>query len=194
MSWQDDLKRVDMNQPSDWPAWFIVIISFLGCLILVFLSWYFLLEGQRSSLASSRNTEIELRQSFDVKKGMVVNLPAYKKQMTEIEALLSAMLEKLPDSSEVPSLLVNITEAGARRGLEFVVFDPQSQILETFYASLPILVEVKGSYHQIANFISDLAQMPRIVTVGEMGLSSGDDNRVSASLMLQTYSYLTDGF
>ena len=194
MSWQDDLKRVDMNQQSDWPAWFIVIISFLGCLILVFLSWYFLLEGQRSSLASSRNTEIELRQSFDVKKGMVVNLPAYKKQMTEIEALLSAMLEKLPDSSEVPSLLVNITEAGARRGLEFVVFDPQSQILETFYASLPILVEVKGSYHKIANFISDLAQMPRIVTVGEMGLSSGDDNRVSASLMLQTYSYLPDGF
>jgi len=124
---------------------------------------------------------------------MVVNLPAYKAQMVEIEELLAAMLQKLPDSTEVPSLLVDITEAGSRRGLEFSVFDPQAQKLEAFYTSLPIRVEVRGSYHQIANFVSDLAGMSRIVTVGDLTLVGEEDGEVKASLMLQTYSYLPEG-
>jgi len=93
----------------------------------------------------------------------------------------------------VPSLLVDITEAGSRRGLEFSVFDPQAQKLEAFYTSLPIRVEVRGSYHQIANFVSDLAGMSRIVTVGDLTLVGEEDGEVKASLMLQTYSYLPEG-
>ncbi|NBP94765.1 MAG: hypothetical protein EBU28_05130 [Gammaproteobacteria bacterium] len=193
MSWQDDLKRIDINQPAAWPGWFVIVMALLGCLLFAYGSWHFVLSDQRLTLESSRKKEAELKKTFSAKKGMVVNLPAYKAQMVEIEELLAAMLQKLPDSTEVPSLLVDITEAGSRRGLEFSVFDPQAQKLEAFYTSLPIRVEVRGSYHQIANFVSDLAGMSRIVTVGDLTLVGEEDGEVKASLMLQTYSYLPEG-
>jgi len=193
MSWLDDLRAVDMNQPAEWPPWFVVVVSLLACLALLYGGWQFLIRDQRLSLDYERAQELELRQTFTVKKGMVVNLPAYQAQMIQIKEMLAELVRQLPDSSEVPSLLIDITEAGGRRGLEFVVFDPQEQKLGDFYSTLPILMEVKGNYHQLANFISDLAQMPRIVTVGDLEITADEDGGLTSSLVLKTYSYLAEG-
>jgi len=193
MSWLDDLRAVDMNQPAEWPPWFVVVVSLLACLALLYGGWQFLIRDQRLSLDYERAQELELRQTFTVKKGMVVNLPAYQAQMIQIKEMLAELVRQLPDSSEVPSLLIDITEAGGRRGLEFVVFDPQEQELGDFYSTLPILMEVKGNYHQLANFISDLAQMPRIVTVGDLEITADEDGGLTSSLVLKTYSYLAEG-
>ena len=193
MSWLDDLRAVDMNQPAEWPPWFVVVVSLLVCLALLYGGWQFLIRDQRLSLDYERAQELELRRTFTIKKGMVVNLPAYQAQMIQIKNMLAELVRQLPDSSEVPSLLIDITEAGGRRGLEFVVFDPQEQELGDFYSTLPILMEVKGNYHQLANFISDLAQMPRIVTVGDLEITADEDGGLTSSLVLQTYSYLAEG-
>jgi len=193
MSWLDDLRAVDMNEPGEWPPWFVVVVSLLVCLALLFGGWQFLIRDQRLSLDYERAQELELRRTFTIKKGMVVNLPAYQAQMIQIKAMLAELVRQLPDTSEVPSLLIDITEAGGRRGLEFVVFDPQEQELGDFYSTLPILMEVKGNYHQLANFISDLAQMPRIVTVGDLEITADEDGGLTSSLVLQTYSYLAEG-
>lgn len=193
MSWLDDLRAVDMNQPAEWPPWFVVVVSLLACLGLLYGGWQFLIRDQRLSLDYERAQELELRRIFTVKKGMVVNLPAYQAQMIQIKEMLDELVRQLPDSSEVPSLLIDITEAGSRRGLEFVVFDPQEQELGDFYSTLPILMEVKGNYHQLANFISDLAQMPRIVTVGDLEITADEDGGLTSSLVLKTYSYLAEG-
>ena len=193
MSWLDDLRALDMNQPAEWPPWFVVVVSLLACLALLYGGWQFLIRDQRLSLDYERAQELELRQTFTVKKGMVVNLPAYQAQMIQIKEMLDELVRQLPDSSEVPSLLIDITEAGGRRWLEFVVFDPQEQELGDFYSTLPILMEVKGNYHQLANFISDLAQMPRIVTVGDLEITADEDGRLTSSLVLKTYSYLAEG-
>ena len=193
MSWLDDLRAVDMNEPGEWPPWFVVVVSLLVCLALLYGGWQFLIRDQRLSLDYERAQELELRRTFTIKKGMVVNLPAYQAQMIQIKAMLAELVRQLPDSSEVPSLLIDITEAGGRRGLEFVVFDPQEQELGDFYSTLPILMEVKGNYHQLANFISDLAQMPRIVTVGDLEITADEDGGLTSSLVLQTYSYLAEG-
>jgi len=193
MSWLDDLRAVDMNEPGEWPPWFVVVVSLLVCLALLYGGWQFLIRDQRLSLDYERAQELELRRTFTIKKGMVVNLPAYQAQMIQIKNMLAELVRQLPDSSEVPSLLIDITEAGGRRGLEFVVFDPQEQELGDFYSTLPILMEVKGNYHQLANFISDLAQMPRIVTVGDLEITADEDGGLTSSLVLQTYSYLAEG-
>jgi len=193
MSWLDDLRAVDMNEPGEWPPWFVVVVSLLVCLALLFGGWQFLIRDQRLSLDYERAQELELRRTFTIKKGMVVNLPAYQAQMIQIKNMLAELVRQLPDSSEVPSLLIDITEAGGRRGLEFVVFDPQEQELGDFYSTLPILMEVKGNYHQLANFISDLAQMSRIVTVGDLEITADEDGGLTSSLVLQTYSYLAEG-
>jgi len=193
MSWLDDLRAVDMNEPGEWPPWFVVVVSLLVCLALLYGGWQFLIRDQRLSLDYERAQELELRRTFTIKKGMVVNLPAYQAQMIQIKNMLAELVRQLPDSSEVPSLLIDITEAGGRRGLEFVVFDPQEQELGDFYSTLPILMEVKGNYHQLANFISDLAQMSRIVTVGDLEITADEDGGLTSSLVLQTYSYLAEG-
>ena len=193
MSWLEDLRAVDMNQPAEWPPWFVVVVSLLACLALLYGGWQFLIRDQRLSLDYERTQELELRRTFTVKKGMVVNLPAYQAQMIQIKEMLAELVRQLPDSSEVPSLLIDITEAGGRRGLEFVVFDPQEQKLGDFYSTLLILMEVKGNYHQLANFISDLAQMPRIVTVGDLEITADEDGGLTSSLVLKTYSYLAEG-
>ena len=193
MSWLDDLRALDMNEPGEWPPWFVVVVSLLVCLALLYGGWQFLIRDQRLSLDYERAQELELRRTFTIKKGMVVNLPAYQAQMIQIKNMLAELVRQLPDSSEVPSLLIDITEAGGRRGLEFVVFDPQEQELGDFYSTLPILMEVKGNYHQLANFISDLAQMPRIVTVGNLEIAADEDGGLTSSLVLQTYSYLAEG-
>ena len=193
MSWLDDLRAVDMNEPGEWPPWFVVVVSLLVCLALLYGGWQFLIRDQRLSLDYERAQELELRRTFTIKKGMVVNLPAYQAQMIQIKNMLAELVRQLPDSSEVPSLLIDITEAGGRRGLEFVVFDPQEQELGDFYSTLPILMEVKGNYHQLANFISDLAKMSRIVTVGDLEITADEDGGLTSSLVLQTYSYLAEG-
>ena len=193
MSWLDDLRGVDINDPAEWPPWFVVVVSLLVCVALIGGGWQFLIRDQRLSLEYEQDHEAELRRTFTIKKGMVVNLPAYRAQMVEIETMLAELVQQLPDSSEVPSLLIAITEAGARRGLEFVVFDPQEQELGDFYSTLPILMEVRGGYHQLANFISDLAQMPRIVTVGDMEITADEAGVLTSSLVVKTYSYLSGG-
>ncbi len=190
MSWADEIRLIDINQPATWPAWFMVMISLLVSLLLLLGGWHFLIKNQLRVLESERARETELRSAYSVKKGMVVNLPAYKAQMMDIEKMLAEMVRQLPDSTEVPSLLVDITEAGARRGLNFLVFDPQQEELGDFYAILPILMEVTGSYHQLAEFISDLAQMPRIVTVGDMTISADDAGLLTTSVVVETYRYL----
>ena len=192
MSWSDELRLLDIQEPASWPAWFMVVMSLLISILLLFGGWHFLIQDQQSVLSLERPREIELRRTFSIKKGMVINLPAYQKQMSEIEDMLAIHVRQLPDSTEVPSLLVDITEGGTRRGLNFLVFDPQQEELGDFYAILPIRMEVAGSYHQLAGFISDLAQMPRIVTVGDMAITADEAGLLTISVILKTYRYLSE--
>ena len=192
MSWSDELRLLDIQEPASWPAWFMVVMSLLISILLLFGGWYFLIQDQQRVLDLEQSKETELRRTFSTKKGMVVNLPAYQKQMSQIEDMLAVMVHQLPDSTEVPSLLVDITEGGARRGLNFLVFDPQQEELGDFYAILPIRMEVTGSYHQLAGFISDLAQMPRVVTVGDMTITADETGLLTISVILKTYRYLSE--
>ena len=192
MSWSDELRLLDIQEPESWPAWFMVVMSLLISILLLFGGWHFLIQDQQRVLGLERPRETELRRTFSIKKGMAVNLPAYQKQMSQIEDMLAVMVRQLPDSTEVPSLLVDITEGGTRRGLNFLVFDPQQEELGDFYAILPIRMEVAGSYHQLAGFISDLAQMPRIVTVGDMAITADEAGLLTISVILKTYRYLSE--
>ena len=192
MSWSDELRLLDIQEPASWPAWFMVVMSLLISILLLFGGWHFLIQDQQRVLDLEQSREIELRRTFSSKKGMVVNLPAYQKQMSQIEDMLAVMVRQLPDSTEVPSLLVDITDGGTRRGLNFLVFDPQQEELGDFYAILPIRMEVTGSYHQLAGFISDLAQMPRVVTVGDMTITADETGLLTISVILKTYRYLSE--
>lgn len=190
-----DLQDVDIADLTTWPHWFRWVIIFLVGAALLYSGYHFLIEPEQQTLAKMERTEKQLRESFLIKKEQVVNLPAYREQMVEIQDRFGVVLKQLPNKTEVPALLIDISQAGLSRGLVFNQFKPGNPRTEEFYVTLPISVKVSGTYHQLAEFISDLAALPRIVTVGDMVIKGGGKNgstALSMTAQVFTYQYLEE--
>jgi len=142
--------------------------------------------------------EFELKEEFKVKADQAAKLELYKEQLAEMEASFGALLRQLPETTEVESLLVDVSQTGLAAGLEIKRFKPSSEEKKGFYAELPIALEVSGSYHQLATFISGIAALPRIVTISDMKLEPVEKEEESSSAKLKmsatakTYRYLQE--
>jgi type IV pilus assembly protein PilO len=138
-----------------------------------------------------KKTEQGLREAYLNKKALAINLSVYKVQMEEMYQTFGTMLRQLPNTNEVPDLLIDITQAGLGRGLEFVLFKPEKEKPIDFYAELPIRLTVSGSYHELGQFVSDVAILPRIVTLSEISMSPANDkNKLTMSALAKTYRYV----
>lgn len=190
----DDLKNIDVNNLSSWPVPIKIASILIVCVIILFAGYWFLIQGEIEEYGSAQQKEVSLRDTYLNKKGLAVNLPAYKQQMEEMEQTFGSLLRQLPNTTEVPDLLVDITQAGLGRGLEFTLFRPEKEQPKDFYAEMPISVEVRGNYHELALFVSDVASLPRIVTFGDINITStGKDNKLTMSAKAKTYRYLEEG-
>ncbi len=189
----DDLQNIDINNISSWPLPIkIGGIAVVGILIIVAGFW-FIIRGELDDLANRQNQEVRLKETYRSKAALAINLAAYKTQMEEMRQTFGSLLRQLPDTTEVPDLLIDITQAGLGQGLEFVLFKPEKEKPKEFYAELPISIKVTGSYHELANFVSDVAALPRIVTFGDITI--GDDKKTTKLLMsakAKTYRYLDE--
>jgi type IV pilus assembly protein PilO len=192
MSFLDDLKNVDINNLGSWPVPLKIAGIGIICLLLLGGGWYFIIQGELDEYEVAKKKEDELREKFSGLKAQAINLPAYRQQMEEIHQTFGSLLRQLPNSTEVPELLVDITQAGLGRGLEFVLFKPERESTKQFYAELPISIQVTGSYHELALFISDVAALPRIVTFGNINISPASGNRLNMSAQAFTYRYIDD--
>ncbi len=164
------LSDLDPNDFSSWPLKAKIGVIVIACLALAFAGYWFLLKGQMEDLRLAQNKERQLKQSFLEKKGLAVNLPAYRKQMKQMEESFSVLLRQLPDKTEIPELLIDISQAGLGRGLQFELFQPQIPVNHEFYSEIPIKVRVVGQYHSMGQFVSDLAALPRVVTLGDVDI------------------------
>jgi type IV pilus assembly protein PilO len=190
----DDLKNIDFNNLGSWPVPIKIGSILFVCVVILAAGFWFLIQGELDQYGDARKKEDELRETFVNKKGLAINLPAYKQQMEEMEQTFGSLLRQLPNTTEVPDLLVDITQAGLGRGLEFALFRPEKEQPKDFYAEMPISVEVRGGYHELAQFISDVAALPRIVTFGDITISSSaKDNKLTMSAKAKTYRYLEEG-
>ncbi|MEK7716302.1 MAG: type 4a pilus biogenesis protein PilO, partial [Pseudomonadota bacterium] len=161
---------------------------------VLFAGFWFLIQGELEQYGEAQKKEEGLRETYMNKKALAINLPAYKEQMEEMEQTFGSLLRQLPNTTEVPDLLVDITQAGLGRGLEFTLFRPEKELPKDFYAEMPISVEVRGSYHELAQFVSDVAALPRIVTFGDIAITSaGKDNKLTMSAKAKTYRYMEEG-
>ncbi|MGU9957404.1 MAG: type 4a pilus biogenesis protein PilO [Arenicellales bacterium WSBS_2016_MAG_OTU3] len=195
-----DIHDIDIKDLSTWPTWLKVIGVIFVAGLLVAASWYFFLDDEIKNLEKARADEQQLRKTFLARKELAVNLPAYRVQMEEIEDLFAIILNQLPDRTEVPALLVDITQAGLARGLDFELFKPQTKLAGEFYVTLPIDVRVTGPYHVLAEFVSDLAALPRIVSLGDLKIEPAEntentENNTSILTMqavAKTFHYLNE--
>ena len=187
-----DINNLDLKDITSAPAPVKALILLILFIIILVAGWYLVWADGVRNLETARAEEQTLRQSFVAKKGQVFHYEAHKRQLEEVEQSLAAMLRQLPDRSQMDALLADINQVGVGRGLEFELFRPGVEALADFYATLPVAIKVTGTYHDIGGFVSDLAKMPRIVTLHDVALSPGKDERLSMDARVQTYRYLDE--
>lgn len=187
-----DFRGLDPNDPGQWP-----LLPRVAALVAVFLlivvgGWWFDWSDQLTQLDTKQQEELTLKDDWVAKKRQAVNLPEYKRQLSEIDRQFGALLKQLPNRSEIESLLADINQAGLGRGLQFELFKPGSEAMKDFYAELPIAVRVTGGYHDLGEFVGDVAQMPRIVTLNDIAIEAQKEGGLKFDATAVTYRYLDD--
>ncbi len=193
----EELKQLDPRDPGRWPlpvrlgviALFLVLVT---AALLYFVVW----NGRKEELAGLQNQEQTLRDEFRTKHAKAVNLELYKQQLADIEKSFGAMLRQLPGKTEMQNLLVDISQSGTATGLQQVLFQPMPVENRDFYAEQPIKIRLIGSYHQMGQFVSVIAGLPRIVTLHDVSIQSagakGNYDQLAMDLTAKTYRYLDD--
>jgi len=187
-----DFRGLDPNDPGQWPL-LPRVVTLVAILVAIVLGgWWFDWSDQLVTLDTKQREEVSLKDDWLGKKRQAINLPEYRRQLSEIDRQFGALLKQLPNSSEIESLLADINQAGLGRGLQFDLFKPGSEGMKDFYAELPIAVRVTGSYHDLGEFVGDVAQMPRIVTLNDIAIESIKDGSLKFDATAVTYRYLDD--
>jgi type IV pilus assembly protein PilO len=185
MSLIDDLNNLDPNNPGLWPLPIQLALIGILSIALVYAGYHFDISKQRDELATVEAEEFEHKETFERKQKKTANLKPLREQMKEIEQSFGDMLRQLPNKTEVAGLLVDISQTGLSAGLEFELFQPRAEVPTEFYAELPISIRVKGSYHQLGEFVSGIAALPRIVTTHDIKISG--DGALTMSATAKTY-------
>lgn len=191
----DDLKRLDPKRIGSWPILAKLVVLALVLVLSVVASYFLDWEDQLNRIDQEVKKEEGLRKTFLTKKSEAINLPAYQKQLEDIEKQFGALLKQLPGKSEMDALLTDINQAGLGRGLQFELFRPAGgETRRDFYAELPITIKVTGSYHDLGAFASDISKLSRIVTLDGIGLapSSAKGGGLILDATARTYRYLDD--
>ena len=169
----EELKSLDFNDVGGWPLGVKIVAVVLLCAATLFAGYWFHTRNQLTELEQAQQKEDELLETFTAKQHRAVNLEAYKEQMAEMERSYDTMLRQLPSETEVAELLVDVSQAGLANGLEFELFKPAAEMPAEFYAELPINIKVTGTYHDFGSFVSDVAALPRIVTLHDITITPG---------------------
>ncbi len=165
----------------------------LVCSAIAFAGYWYGVKPQLEKLARAEDKEQELRKIFENKQKKATNLERYKAQLEDMRRTLGALLQQLPSKTEIPSLILDISQTGLSAGLKIELFKPGPEIKRDFYAEKPIQLRLRGSYHQIANFVSGLAALPRIVTLHNISLTPASKGEMVFSATAKTYRYLEEG-
>mgnify|MGYP000735962874 CR=1 FL=1 len=192
----DELKNLDVDDVGRWPLVFrtaVILICFLDVTALGI--WFTIIKDKLPALQRAQEDEQTLRVTFENKQRKAANYDAYKAQLAEIEQSFGTMLRQLPGETEIPSLIVDISQTGLASGLQEKLFQPEPEIPRDFYAEKPIRIRLSGGYHEIANFVSGVAALPRIVTLHDINITpEGKDtfDALSLEVTAKTYRYLDE--
>jgi type IV pilus assembly protein PilO len=188
----DDIRRLNIRDAGNWPL--LPKIAILTAIVVVivalgaFLDW----KDQYETLTNAQQEEIKLKEQYSTKKAKAINFELYVQQLKEVEQSFGALVKQLPNRAEIDALLTDINQAGLGRGLQFDLFKPAVQERMTdFYAELPINIKITGTYHDMGAFASDVAQLPRIVTLNDLVIQN-DKGNLTMDAVAKTFRYLDE--
>ncbi|MBB5193174.1 type IV pilus assembly protein PilO [Silvimonas terrae] len=189
----DELRNLDPKDMGNWPrAAQIGLVVVVAVLVLV-LGYFLLWSDQMDQLAAGQQQEEALKTQYLDKAQKAANLEAYKQQLAEIQQSFGVLLRQLPTKSEMETLLTEINQAGVGRGLQFDLFKPDTETKTAEFAEMPINIKITGSYHDLSAFVSDVAQLSRIVTLTNIELTVPKaPDTLSMSAVIKTYRALDD--
>jgi len=188
----DDLRRLSFKDVGNWPMLPKVLV--LGAIFIAIIAAGALLDwkDQFDTLERTQGEEQALRGQYTEKKAKAINFDAYRQQLAEVEQSFGALVKQLPNRSEIDALLTDINQAGLGRGLVFELFKPAAQErMADFYAELPIAIKITGNYHDMGAFASDVAQLPRIVTLNDVAIAN-DKGTLRMDAVAKTFRYLDE--
>jgi type IV pilus assembly protein PilO len=189
----DELRRLDPKKIGSWPVGPKVGVLAIVLLLILGAGYWFDWSGQIEQIDAEKAKEEQLKTSFLSKKKEALDLPAYRKQLEDIEKQFGALLKQLPGKSEIDALLTDINQAGLGRGLQFDLFKPAAEeTMREFYAELPITIRITGTYHDIGAFASDVGKLSRIVTLNDISLTAAKDSTLVMDAVAKTFRYLDD--
>ena len=196
MSLIEELNGLDINDIGSWTRRVKILMAGLLCIVIIGAGFHFIIQEQRKVLASEQGKEPGLKNTYLEKKALAINLDAYKVQMVEAEETFGVLLKQLPNESEIPDLLIDMTQVGLSRGLQFERIKPGVNIDKDFYAEKNVNIIANGTYHQIAGFVSDVAALPRIINVSDFSVERVSDTseNLRFSATTKTYHYLEDSY
>jgi type IV pilus assembly protein PilO len=190
----DDFNNIDFKNAGSLPMPVKLVLLGILAIIVIALGYWFLWNPAIDELDQAKAKEQELRQTFLTKKAQAVKVDAYKQQMIDIEKTFGALLKQLPDKSQMDGLLTDINQAGLGRGLEFDLFKPGQETVADFYAEMPIQIKIKGNYHDVGAFATDISKLSRIVTLNDLNIAPLNKDVKDSVLIMEatakTYRYL----
>ncbi|WP_423187457.1 type 4a pilus biogenesis protein PilO [Alishewanella sp. d11] len=184
-----DVNDLDLENMGSWPLVVKIIFALIVAILVSVLSYYLLIDSKIDQLQAATAKETELRQLYQRRYAAAVNLEAYREQMNEMEKTFSFLLKQLPTTHETPGLLDDITYVGTTSGLTFTRINWEPEVEQDFYTELPIRINVIGNYHQFGNFVSEVAKLPRIVSLHDFTIEADKDDRLRFNVVAKTYRY-----
>jgi len=200
MSLIDDLRKADVNNLGSSPVGVQAVFAGILFALICGLGWYLYFNPRHEEFDGLVAKERQLRAEFEQKQERAANLQAYREQLQQIELVLQQMLRQLPGKTEMPDLLVDISQTALAAGISNELFEPQPEITKDFYAEKPISLRMVGTYHQFGAFVSGVASLPRVVILTMHDISLKQNTRTTGAppgqLILEgtvkTYRYLDE--
>ncbi len=191
----DDFRSLNPNDVGTWPLFPRIAVLIGVVLAALVAGWFLVLDSQLEILTTKQLEETKLKEEYVSKKQQALNLDLYTQQLNDIDRSFGALLKQLPNKSEVESLLIEISQSGLGRGLQFELFKPGQELLKEFYAELPISIRLTGNYHDFGAFASDVGRLSRIVTLGNItiaGNTQAKDGSLAMDAVAKTFRYLDE--